>query len=67
MTSWWKVNCQYLPGDGRTLETEVVVAANHSSVAVERAMERLAATLKPSERITAIYLSPPLLTNPHLE
>lgn len=65
MTTWWKVNLQYLPGDGRTLETEFVVAATNSREAASRALERF--EMKPGERLNAIYLSPPLATNPHHE
>lgn len=60
--SWWKVGFQILPGDGTTVETEIVTEAATSRDAVLSAAARL--LIDDGERLTAVYVSPPLLIKP---
>lgn len=63
--SWWKVGFEILPGDGSTVETEIITQAATSSDAVLTATARL--LMSKHERINAVHVSPPLLTNPAVQ
>lgn len=63
--NWWRVGFEILPGDGSIIETEIVTQAASSRDAVLSASARL--LMKPHERINAVHVSPPTLTNPAAE
>lgn len=65
MLHWWKVGFEILPGDGSVEETEIITQAATSRDAVLSASARL--MVKPHERIHAVHVSPPTLTNPAVE